>query len=71
MGNDNTLHRFQQGSKDSGIIGSVILNASEGFDDTASLDLMIILSNHTFLAADVPSGENVKERLAEVLRLWE
>jgi len=52
---------------DGGVGRAVFLDADEGLNDAAALDLVVVLADDPLFAADVGAGKNAGEDGVEVL----
>ena len=68
VGHDNPFEGIQDGPDDGGVSGAVIGGADQRLNDAPALNLMVILPDHGFLAADIQPGKHVLQRLTQICR---
>ncbi len=67
VGDYHSLMRVQNRPDDRGIAGAIVFLPDQGLDHTPSLNLMIVLADDGFLAANVEPGEHLLECLRQVV----
>ena len=71
VGDDDALKGVEERPDHGGVARAVVDDAGQGLDHASPLDLVVVLADDGFLAADVEPGEHRLQGLAQVRRFRE